>query len=305
MASAPRRFARRALSDAVNLFLLPAVLALLPWPFAFRAIRYVARVAAPFRPEADAACAAAAGMIPIEDPAAWKHGYRLVRWVERVDTYLVLFRSRRWWLRRVEFDGAWPPRNRPGLFLTYHWGAGQWIWKVLHDAGFDAYFVARRPQATDLGVSRVALSYGRLREWGFRHLGGLGVIYTGGSRRRIADALNAGCSIVGMLDLPGAASDPSPAVDLLGHAVRFPDGLIECADGTCRVAIFSCALDLRTGRRRLRLRTLPEGARAAAVMRQYAYDLEACLRESPESWLMWHEVQAMRVASDPVMPDPS
>lgn len=284
---------RRACADALGLFVLPALLALLPWPLAFRLLRRLAAAAPAFRPEAEAACAAAQAIVPVVDSESWKRNYRLVRWVERCDTFLTLLRSRRWWLARIEVEGTWPSSAQPGLFLTFHWGTGHWIWRSLQAAGFDACFVARKPGVADFGAGRVALWYARLRGWGIARLGG-GVLYTGGSRARIREALQAGRSIVGMLDLP--TRQPTRNVSLLGRPLRLPYGLPECVDVPCGTAIFSCALDLRDGRRRLRIETVDAQADVGTLLQRYAAHLDARLRESPESWMMWHESPAMFVA---------
>lgn len=290
---------RRAFADAIGLFLLPALLAALPWSLAWRLLRRMAATMPTFRREADAACSAAQAIMPVPDPETWKRNYRLVRWIERCDTFLTLLRSRRWWFARIDIEGAWPSPGQPCLFLTFHWGAGHWVWRCLQAAGFDAYFVARRPEATDLGAGRLALWYGRLRGWGFAHVGGLGVLYTGGSRRRIDEALRAGSSILGMLDLP--SHHATRTVNLLGRPMRLPYGLLECTDVPCSRAIISCAVDLRDGRRRLRIEPLDPHTDVDTLLQRYAAHLDARLHESPESWMMWHEAPAMFVqAPEPV-----
>lgn len=287
---------RRASADVLGLFVLPGVLALLPWSFSFRLLRCFANRLPWFRPEADAAYAGARTIVPIPDAEVWKRNYRLVRWIERCDSYLTLLRGRRWWRARIDIEGTWPHREQPCLFLTYHWGAGNWVWRCLRDAGFHAYFVARKPEIADMGVSRVAAWYARFRGWSFARTGGLGVLYTGGSRHRIRDALRAGDSIVGMLDLPVAAHQPTREVSLLGRAVRLPSGLLDRIDVACATAIFSCAIDLRTGRRCLRIEPLGESEGVETMLQRYAAHLDARLRENPEYWMMWHESSAIFAA---------
>ena len=72
------------------------------------------------------------------DEHAWKMHYKLVRWVERVDTYLVLVRGTAWWLSQVDRQGQWPRAGAPGLLLTCHWGAGHWLWRCLQSVGVRA-----------------------------------------------------------------------------------------------------------------------------------------------------------------------
>jgi hypothetical protein len=290
---------RRNASDLVGLFVLPMVAAALPWSLGYRLLGRLARRSAVFRPEADAAWLVARRYLPAAEEHAWKRRYRLLRWVERADTYLTLSRSARWWQRRIDVEGQWPSPDGAILFLTFHWGAGHWVWKSLRAHGVPAYFLARRPVVGDLGVSRVALWYGSLRAWAFSRIGSLGPLYTGGSSARIRAALGAGENVVGMLDLPAGSAQRPLDVELFGRPARLPSRLAQIARSeAARVAVFSCGFDFATGRRRLRIEALPAQLDEASLLQRYADHLSACLLSAPECWMMWHEAPAIFRAED-------
>jgi hypothetical protein len=292
----PSRFRRNA-SDLCGLFLFPLVVAALPWRIGLRVVKRLARNARTFRVEADAAWNVARHHQDNVDAFEWKERYRLLRWIERADTYLTLARSETWWRRHVDVVGEWPSPDKPGLFLTYHWGAGHWVWKLLHARGIRAYFLARRPVLGDLGISRVALWYGKLRAWGFSRIGSRGPLYTGGSTQRLRSVMADGESIVGMLDLPAQISQRPRRVTLLGDEAILPSRLIEIVkDDAAFIVLFSCGINFDSGRRELRIETLQVPLDVDSVLARYSEHLSARLREAPEYWMMWHEAEAIFVA---------
>lgn len=286
--------ASRILSDLAGLFVLPAFVALLPWPLGLRVLRWTARRLLTFRPEADAAWEEARRYVATDDEAAWKERYRLLRWVERADTYLALTRSTRWWKRHVDVAGRWPEKGGgASLLLTFHWGAGYWVWKLLRERGIHAYFLARRPVASDLGASRVALGYTRLRTWALRRTGCLGPLYTGGSIERIQAAWRNGDGLVAMFDLPARTRR---RVLLLDRPAELSTRLASLAVAArAPVLIFSCGFDASSGRRRLVVEPLAADLDAGELVERYARHLDECLRHSPESWMMWHEARSIFV----------
>ena len=288
---------RRALADLRSLFFWPILAAALPRSLGYGLLKHLASRSGDFEPEADAAWRGCRLIVERGDEVEWKYRYRLLRWVERADTFLTLLRSRRWWARQVDLDAQWPNPARPSLLLTHHWGAGHWVWGVLQAHGQRAWFVARQPSVADLGAGRIALWYGALRGWSLRRIGGRGPLYTGGSARRVRAAMVAGDSVVGMLDLPANAGQRPMPVTLLDRAAQLPSRLIDVArEAAPTIAVFSCAFDFSSGRRRLRLRVLPDGLSTAEVLAAYAEDLSACLADASECWMMWHESSAIFTA---------
>ncbi|HZP64839.1 MAG TPA: hypothetical protein VFB32_00900 [Rudaea sp.] len=291
----PSRWHRLA-ADAFGLWLAPLAAAVLPGRAGYALARRCARSERLYRDAVDAAWAVAQRYCTDADVSAWKYRYRLLRLVDHVDSYSTLLHGARWWRHRIDRQGEWPVADGPRVFLTYHWGAGHWIWRELQAAGFHASFLARRPEGRALGVTRLSHWYGAFRAWALPRIGSRGPLFVGGSRDAIAEALRAGTSIVGMLDLPAAAQQRAIELPFAGRRVRFPIGLTEIAvAGRFPVTLFAAGLDVATGRRRLWIENLDQGAGIEEVMRRYAALLEARVAETPEFWQLWREAPAMFV----------
>ncbi|MGA9342851.1 MAG: hypothetical protein WBV61_11060 [Rhodanobacteraceae bacterium] len=288
--------AKRNVVDLWALFALPVLIALLPWSLGFRILKQFARLEFVHRTSVENAWHVAQAHLPGVDETRWKRRFRLLRLVERVDTWLTLLRSARWWQTHTRIDGVWPPAQQPWVLLTYHWGAGWWVWMPLRAHGIHAHFVARRAQAVDLGASRVALAYGKLRNRALIRIGSLGPIFVGGGAERMIEALAANKSLVGMLDLPARAGQLAVRAPLLDGFVELPAGLARLAERNgIRVALFSCGLDFATGSRDLRIEPLPPGLPIDEVMARYVAHLDQRLREAPEAWQIWQEAGGMFV----------
>lgn len=286
--------ARRAAADLLFLFVLPGLVALLPWPLGFAVLKRCARVDLLYRSSVAPAWSAARRYLPDADETAWKRRHRLLRLVETVDSYLTLLRSRTWWRRRIVRDGDWPSPRTPTLLLTFHWGAGHWVWSQLRLHGIDAHFLARRPGPGDLGVGRLSVLYGRFRGSALRRIGSAGPLFLGGSVPQIEAAFAEGRSVVGMLDLPPRPGRSAFRASVLGRTAHLPSGLAELAVRSgVPVTIFSCGFDPETGARMLRIETLPADADVAQIMTRYAAHLDRCLRDQPAYWQMWSAADAI------------
>ena len=286
---------RRAGSDTLTLFALPACVALLPWRWGFALLKRIARSERLYREAVEPAWAAARTYCPDADETTWKFRFRLLRLVDHADVYLTLLRGKRWRQRHVVQIGQLPDPVACVL-LTFHWGAGNWVWPILHDHGMAAHFLARRAQGQALGLTRASHWFGHFRGWALRHIGSAGALFTGGSSNMARDALRAGRSIVGMLDLPVREQQRFAELALLDQQVRFPIGLAKLAlDASVPVVVFSVGLDFNTGVRTLRIATLPANSSLDTVMDDYVAHLDARLREAPEAWQIWREAPAMFV----------
>ncbi len=286
---------RHAAGDAVLLFLLPCSVALLPWSIGFRLLRRWARIPRLWRNAVDPAWNNARPYLPNADETEWKFEQRLLRLVDNTDSYLTLLRSDRWWAKHVDVIGEWPT---PGarVFLTYHWGAGHWIWRFLRAHGFDAGFVARRAEGRSLGMGRVSHAYAAFRGWAMRRIGSRGPLFVGAGKSALRDDLDAGASVVGMLDLPAHPRQRAIALPLFGRTALLPTGLAQLAiDARCPVTLFSAGLDPRTGRRTLRIESWPQGFSLDDIMQRYAAHLDARLRERPAFWQIWRDASAIFV----------
>ncbi len=278
---------RRNLSDLLHLFVVPLLICALPWPAGFALLRRLARSEWGMAGHAEQAWRVAREHVAIDDARHWQWKFRLLRRLERVDTFLIVLRSRAWWRRHVSQQGAFAAAPAGGVLLTYHWGGGSWVWPILSDAGFPAYFVARRPVARDFGESRVALWYGAFRVRTMRRIGGLGPLFVGGSAARISEELAAGRSMVGMFDLPAAEGQHVHRGPLLDVTARVPNGLARlAATHGAAVNLFSCSFDVDTGHRELRIEAVAADS-AETISAAYLRHLDRCLREESAFWQLW------------------
>lgn len=286
---------RHAAGDAVLLFLLPCSIALLPWSIGFRLLRRLARIPRLWRNAVDPAWNNAKPYLPTADETEWKFEQRLLRLVDNTDSYLTLLRSDGWWERRVDVVGEWPSSGAR-VFLTYHWGAGHWIWRFLRARGFDAGFVARRAEGRSLGMGRLSHAYAAFRGWAMRRIGSRGPLFVGAGKTALRDDLDAGASVVGMLDLPAGSQQRAFELPLFDRRALLPIGLAKLAiDAGSPITLFSAGLDVKTGRRTLRIESLPNDISLEEVMRRYAEHLDARLREQPAFWQIWRDASAIFV----------
>ncbi|MBN8482891.1 MAG: hypothetical protein J0L88_15005 [Xanthomonadales bacterium] len=291
---------RRNFADAVQLFVVPCLVALLPWRLGYACLRRMARGGHGLDAAAEAACAIARRYIAIDDEDAWKRRFRLFKLVERVDTWLLLLRPARWWRRQIDVAGSWPTSPGRHVLLTYHWGGGQWVFGPLREQGLAAHFIARRTEAADHGSGRIARGIATVRGRALARAGCLGVLFVGdGSRARIVEVLAQGDSVLGMLDLPARAQQAVFEGRLLDHAVRLPRGLLDiAAECQAPVLLLSCSVDTATGRRVLRLEHVPAGADESVIGAHYLCHLDARLREEPAIWHLWEAAPLMLVDAD-------
>lgn len=287
---------KRNVADLINLFIVPIFIALLPWRIGFRLLKILARHDRSHRAAIEQAWQVAKAHCPGQDARDWMWRFRLLRLLERVDTWLVLLRPSRWWTNRIDLTGEWPTQGGPFVLLTYHWGGGQWIWSQFHQQGIHAHFIAKRAQAIDLGAGRVALWYAKFRERGIRQPGNREIIYTGGSSGQIREALRSGRSVAGMMDVPTAAHQATLLSPLLDGVIRFPVGLVRLAhELNAQVVIFSCAFDIRSGRRSLNLVPMPPGNPVEMTASAYIRHLDSCLRAESAFWQIWPAAPLMFV----------
>ena len=286
---------RHALGDAVLLFLLPGLVALLPWWLGFRVLRRLARVPRLWRNAIGPAWTNAKSYLPDANEASWKCEQRLLRLVDTTDTYLTLLRGDRWWQRHVDVSGEWPASGAR-VFLTYHWGGAHWIWRFLRAHGFDAGFVARRADGRSLGMGRLSHAYASFRGWAMRRIGSRGPLFVGGGKSALREELDRGASVVGMLDLPSGSKQRAAEVPLFGRTARMPVGLAQLAvDAGRPITLFSAGLDPQTGRRTLRIESLALDTDVDEAMRRYAAHLDMRLRERPAFWQIWRDAPAIFV----------
>ncbi len=287
-------------ADLITLFVIPILIALMPWKIGFRVLRKLARHERSHKVHVEEAWQMARKHFPDEIEDDWKWRFRLLRLIDRVDAWLVLLRPRGWWSKQIVQTGEFPKPDGPHAFLSYHWGGGHWIWSQLARYGFPTHLISRRAEAADLGAGRLALTLGRARLYGIRRLGGREVIFLGGASGPVRKALAAGHNLLGMQDMPPAPWDATLRRPLLDGEVAYPFGLARLAlEANATIVLLSFAFDLDTGKRTLNVTTLPRGIDIETLATRYVAHLDECLRSESAFWQTWTLTAQMFVPTEP------
>jgi lauroyl/myristoyl acyltransferase len=270
---------------AVELWLVPGLLALLPYRAGIALARAAARRLPLYGDTAQAGAREWCAVAGASASADFVRDYRFAQLVDHMDLFWSLTRSRRFLEKRLT---ARPPLplGQPLLVLSFHFGQGLWLMHWLAHAGVKARFVSiRLARAEAQGALQYA--YQRLRIRCVERLAGIAPIFTGGARREIAASLAQGSAVYGLIDVPvpGAGRLPANAT-LLAHPVRMPEGLLESAQGSGAQVLVLTAHANADGMRFVQADAV--GPLAELTVARLAALLERRLREAPAAWHFWH-----------------
>ena len=289
---------RYGLRNAVQVFILPVLIALLPWWLGFRLARWLCRWDRLYRAEVLETLDGlrAAGRMDLVNPTFLRN-LRLLRLVDHTDLYLSRIRGDRWVRRHVEVEGAWPAHG-PVLALTLHWGNGMLALRHAGMHGVHAQGLVAKFDRSSFPDNPLMYEYIRLRtdECGraLRHP----AVMDGAGVRGLLKAVQAGRPIMGLIDVP--VSDPNNASDvtLLGQRARFADGMLRIAE-RCQLPVvaFWSGFDPETGRRWLHIEPARHYASAGEACAAMGAHLDALLRTRPWGWHLWSEWR--RYLADP------
>lgn len=277
---------RATLAGLWTCVLVPLGACLLPWRLFWPMARALSRGGDLFRAEADRACAVARAEGFARAPQSWMARHRLIRLVDLVDAALSGVRSDAWMKRHLRVEGdALPPG--PCLFVGFHFGTGFWTLRHLRRNGHPVAFLSRPIVREEFANAPACHGFERWRMWQVARSGGAPVIFVGGSTEKMRQALRAGISVLGMVDVPPPLAPRGVPVTCLGREVRFPDGLLRLAEAEgVPVLGYVCHLG-PDGGRRLVFRRAPESA--ANALKMLAEMLDAAIRVDPAAWHLWAE----------------
>lgn len=289
--SVRRRFAA-FVRDAGEWWLLPGLAALLPWPLCFRLYAGLCVRLPLFEEKTRAALAQLEPPLAGDAARRWAARFRLVQLVDRADTFLARSRGDRWLDRHVRRQGDdWP--TLPFIALSFHYGAGLWCLRDIARGGRRAAFLSIRFERFFGGAwLRYRGACLRIRE--VERAGRAPVIYTGGGRQAVREALEAGTAVVGLIDVPAVLSKRVIEQPFLGATAWFPPGLIALAS-ELRVPLVAYAMgfDPVSGKRELVVRRIAEGEPAARLAEVVGF-LEQEIGRNPPAWHNWPELRAFR-----------
>lgn len=275
---------------AVELSTVALLVMVLPWPLAFRGLRWLTRFAL-FQGGGQQAAAAAKSRW--WGPGA--HAERLLalnRLVDVADYFVTLKYGNGWMRRYLHVTGDPLPvagTIAAPVLVTFHYGQGFWALRLLRERGFPvAWLHAPPPAVAPLG-EKLAGWIGRRRIAQVARLCGAPAIAVGGSvermRRRL---LEEGRPVMIMPDAPLHPGQSYLPVNLLGRAARLPAGAIRmAAQAGVPVVIYTIAVDPHTGHRHMRIEGPLTGLNDAALAQRLADHLQIALSQQPEAWHVW------------------
>jgi lauroyl/myristoyl acyltransferase len=283
---------RVSMRDVVELILLPALAAVLPWPVCFRLFGWLARWDWLYRDATQKAIAQASpGGWLGADEFEWARRRRLVTLIDHADFYLMHTRSAAWLKRHVQVQGVWPSGQGPALLCTFHWGASMWALRHARMAGVRAHFVLASTDKAFFKGRPVLHAYVSART--AQCSAELGTVILDASsslRASFSKILTNREQIMAVIDVPADTVSVRQTVTLVGRQAQVPNGLMRLAvDQQLPVALFLTGIDFDTGQRTLTIQHLGVFASVDALAARSFACLDEAIRNSPPSWHFWSE----------------
>lgn len=282
---------RREIKAFGELLLIASIVLPLPWPWAFRALRFFTRFSwLRGQYDQDACRAAATFGLPAQHQQA-----RLIslhRLVDMADYFLTLKYGQGWMRRHLRVTGdplPDPSSLAAPLFVTFHYGQGFWALRYFRERGFPLAWLHLPPAARAPLGEKVAAWMGRRRIARVSRLCGARAIAVGGSVERMRERLlGAQQPVMAMPDAPLQPGQSRIAVRLLERAACLPAGTIRMAvQARVPVIIYSIRVDHHSGQRQLRIQGPIIGQTQEGLAQVLADHLQAALLADPSAWHMW------------------
>lgn len=282
------RWLLQQLQDALAYWLLPALCFALPARPAHGIARWVSGRRWLFRVHARRALENFQAVGDVEDAEAWQREFRLVRFLDAVDSWHGRFSSDRRIVRSLVQDPpAWPEPPVPA-WLGTHLGPSTLFLRRLAAQGYQPRFVFR-DLPSNLG--RQAPVYHAYLRWRIAYLRRVcegREIRVPGGRSAVAEALETpGVALVLLLDAP-AERDRGTAFRVGDARLPIdPGGLGLAVERDVSGVMYTMAWDDALGRRVIRLAPVQRLEDRAAVLRDMEAHLAEALARHPAQWQLW------------------
>ncbi|RMW94617.1 hypothetical protein EBQ26_12215 [Allofranklinella schreckenbergeri] len=287
-------FSASARRDAIELFLLPGLAAILPWRLAFAVLRWLAfHWRYPYRPTVEAAWqqALARGQVQPEQQHVWQAERRLVTLVDHADMYLSLTRNpRRYMAHWLEASGQWTPPGQAAVLVTFHWGAGMWGLHHARAAGLQPVALIEALNPSHFPGRPLLYHYARWRIQQVRKALGQAPVDISQSLRPILQALRAQQQVLVVADVPADRAGSSISVEFAGQRTQVPRALLKLmAQQRIPVCYYITGIDLLTGQRFVRMQPLGAFDDAEALAAALFARLDGLMAEKNAAWHLWDQ----------------
>ncbi len=283
---------RLELRALLELYLIPGLTALMPWPLGFRWLRLCSRLALLYRCEWEPALAQARRFVSIDDEAMWARQFRLAKLVDHADYWTSRTRSRRWLRRHMDVAAPWPRLDTPAVGVFFHVCPGLWAMRSLREQGVSASVLAGHFSKRSMGDAWLAFAYGVLRLKELQRVSGGPLIFSPGTVKKALAIVQGGGWIAGTPDVPPTETALGTPVTLFDRPAHFAEGLLVIARrAQVPVVIFTLGLDLADGRRRLEVLGQHDPDEPELLQR-IADHWQRLLRERSWGFMLWAAMPA-------------
>lgn len=299
---------RRNLLDIVHGFAIPMIALLLPWRAAFAVYRQLACL--PLFSQRVAMMIEGVRRVRTLQPAeerALTRRHRLYLLLETGDVAIAGSRGPGWMQRHLRQTGAFPgAKSGPYVAIFFHYGTGLWAMRAMTAQGRPAHMILRPVDLDSVRGRPFLRRYAQWRAAVAERAGLAPVIFWGGARQKIRNALDRGDAVLGMIDVPPTETHSLSDVRLLGHPTRLTHGLIEIAAAArVPVVVFFAGLS-DDGRERVLEVSEPfdvAGRPLPEVMQQLTDHLDQRLQRDPACWYLWGWLDAFFGSDFPRTPE--
>ena len=281
---------RTELRDLLELVLLPGLAAVLPWSLCYRIFRRLARWDGLYREASHAALAQARTRGWALNETDWLLKRRLVTLVDHADFYLARTRSNAWMHRHLRVDGAWPDAHTAGILCTFHWGAGMWGLRHARSQGLRAHPLVAPLEGSHFQGRSVLHWYAKVRTAEVGRTLACESLDVSSSLRPVLRALRQHEQVVAAIDVPSDQVAASQSVDVLGMQMLVPKALLRLAvEQRIPVTLYLTGIDLGSGQRFVRIRSLDLQEDLAVLMQEVFGQLDCAIQAEPAAWHFWGE----------------
>ena len=222
------------------------------------------------------------------DEARFKQRHRLYWLADFADLFLVRLRTDRWLNGFLRLEGDALPQQGPILALTFHYGAGLWAMREFGRRGLNIAWLHAPVADHAPPGERLSAALGRMRIREVIKATRAPAIPTGGSYQRMSDWLDTGGSVTALFDVPHFGQRRSMPIEVLGHTLHVPDGLIRLAeDKQVPVYLYTTSLVGDGPHRRFFVRGPIEPRSREGLVHAISQFMHEEIRRDPAAWHFW------------------
>lgn len=285
--------------DLIELFIVPCMAALLPWPICFRFFRWITRYDFLYRSNWQSAVIQFHGHYPETTPGAlkaWCHQRRLVTLIDHADLYLSLTRSNQWMRKYLDQDGSWPSPSKAGILCTFHWGAGMWGLRHAHESGLQVHALVAALEGSHFRGRSMLHTYAKLRTSEVSKVLGKKTLDVSSSLRPVIKALKQCEQVLAAVDVPPDQVSHSFPVNLLNTTIWMPRGLLRvAAEQNIPVTVYVTGIDFKSGRRKLNIIPINQNLTIEILGEKVFENLNKSMIKSSSSWHFWQELKRFKL----------